>query len=282
MVIDDTAELGLPCRLTMDCVMWAIRKLDWNPASHLTNPPASPMLASGPSRGRMTSFPTFPGTTQAAEYVRDNLRWSVRESSSLRPNLLPLHFMAYCPEFDHIVEMQFAHTVHVPEMVPRLVETVYNPRLRTAVTSRLRDAPPFRVMRSSIKMSLPLYVPPMRGGRERKKREVVHFQNFTSTEMAAEHRPRPLPEDHLILCLSFKLGVATRYAKDSNIPEMVQVIFYAMVMKEVAERNITCKISAGCLMWACSSCIGILLSFGSRTSSTGSGEPNLRTNEPVR
>ena len=30
-VIDDVAELGLSCRLTMDVVMWAIQKLDWGP-----------------------------------------------------------------------------------------------------------------------------------------------------------------------------------------------------------------------------------------------------------
>ena len=48
-------------------------------------------------------------------------------------------------------------------------------------------------------------------------------------------RPRPLPEDHLILWPSFDLGVATQYAEDSKIPEMVQAIFYAMVVNEVAE-----------------------------------------------
>ncbi|KAJ8438014.1 hypothetical protein Cgig2_029995 [Carnegiea gigantea] len=68
IVIDDAAELGLSCRLTIDCVM-------------------------------------------------DNLYSSMRESSSLRPNLLPLHFTAYCPEFDHIMAMQFAHAAHILEMV---------------------------------------------------------------------------------------------------------------------------------------------------------------------
>ena len=31
MVIDNVAELGLSCRLTVDCVMWVMRKLDWVP-----------------------------------------------------------------------------------------------------------------------------------------------------------------------------------------------------------------------------------------------------------
>jgi len=31
MVINNVAELGLLHWLTMDCVMWAMRKLDWGP-----------------------------------------------------------------------------------------------------------------------------------------------------------------------------------------------------------------------------------------------------------
>ncbi|KAJ8428791.1 hypothetical protein Cgig2_009976 [Carnegiea gigantea] len=272
MVIDEAAVLSLSRRLAMDCVIWAMRKLDWGPveawlgdndrrlriaqASHPADPPANPVLAGSPSRGRTTSFPSFHDTVQAAEYVRDNLRWSVRETSSLRPNVLPLHFTADSPEFDHIVAMQFAYAAHILEMLqaifydmvindvaklrlirketgkslmldlrtsskmlklPRLVETVYHPQPRPVVASRQRDVPPpIERTRSSIKIPIPLWV------------------------LAYKcHCPRPLPEDHLILCLSFDLGVATRYAQDSNIPEMVQVIFYGMVVNEVAEWGIT-------------------------------------------
>ncbi|KAJ8420864.1 hypothetical protein Cgig2_021280 [Carnegiea gigantea] len=75
MVVDDAAELGVSRRLIMDCMMWAIRKLDLNPveswledidcrlrkaqASPLANPPANPVLPSGPMERRITSFPTF-------------------------------------------------------------------------------------------------------------------------------------------------------------------------------------------------------------------------------
>ena len=62
--------------------------------------------------------------------------------------------------------------------------------------------------------------------------------------VTSAQRPRPLLEDHLILYPTFDLGVATQYTQDSNIPEMVQAIFYAMVVNEVAERGITCRISA--------------------------------------
>ncbi|KAJ8444098.1 hypothetical protein Cgig2_025099 [Carnegiea gigantea] len=99
MVIDDAPELGLSRRLTMDVVMWAMRKLDWGlleawlgnndqrllraQASRPTDSPANLVLASSSSRGRMSSFPSFRDIVQAAEYIRDNLRWSKRETSSL-------------------------------------------------------------------------------------------------------------------------------------------------------------------------------------------------------
>ena len=38
--------------------------------------------------------------------------------------------------------------------------------------------------------------------------------------------------------------MATWYAQDSNIPEMVQAIFYAMVVNEAEERGTTYRISA--------------------------------------
>ena len=42
---------------------------------------------------------------------------SVRESSKLRTNLLPLNFAGLCPKFDHPTAMQFAHAAHIPDMV---------------------------------------------------------------------------------------------------------------------------------------------------------------------
>ena len=59
---------------------------------------------------------------------------------------------------------------------------------------------------------------------------------------------KAFPRDHLILCPSFDLGVATRHVEDFNIPAMVQAIFYAMILN-VVERGITCKIMARCLLW---------------------------------
>ncbi|KAJ8437663.1 hypothetical protein Cgig2_028601 [Carnegiea gigantea] len=96
-------------------------------------------------------------------------------------------------------------------------------------------------------------MPPSNPLEKRKQREMVCCLNFTSTEMAVEYHPRPLPEDHLVLCPSFDLRMATWYAQDSNIPEMVQATFYAMAMNMVAERGIMCRILAK-LMGARSLC----------------------------
>jgi len=90
MVVHDAAELGISHRLTMNCVMWAMRKLDWGPveswlgdtdrrlkkahASRLANPSVGPAPLGGLMGRRTTSFPTFQNTMNAAEYVRDNLR----------------------------------------------------------------------------------------------------------------------------------------------------------------------------------------------------------------
>ncbi|KAJ8451345.1 hypothetical protein Cgig2_014117 [Carnegiea gigantea] len=167
MVIDNAAKLGLSRRLNMDCVMWVMRKLDWGPVeawlgdtarrlqraqtSRPTDPPINPVLAGGPSRRRTTSFPSFRDTVQAAEYVRGNLCWSVRETSSLYPNLLPLHFTAYCPEFDHIVAMQFAHAAHIPEMVQAIFYAMV-----------INDATKLRLIRRETRESLMLDLRKMR------------------------------------------------------------------------------------------------------------------------
>ncbi|KAJ8420554.1 hypothetical protein Cgig2_014917 [Carnegiea gigantea] len=131
--VDDASKLGLSRKLTIDVVMWAMRKLDWGPveawlgdndqrlqtaqASGLADSPANPVLADSPSRRRTSYFPSFCDTIQAAEYVWDNLHWSERETSSICPNLLPWNIPAYCVEFNHIVAMQFAHATHIPKMV---------------------------------------------------------------------------------------------------------------------------------------------------------------------
>ncbi|KAJ8420923.1 hypothetical protein Cgig2_018954 [Carnegiea gigantea] len=66
---------------------------------------------------------------------------------------------------------------------------------------------------------------------------------------ASALRPNPLPADYHDLCPSFNLGVATQYAQNSNIPVMVQAIFYAMVVNDAVELGVTSRLSMECMMW---------------------------------
>ena len=60
--------------------------------------------------------------------------------------------------------------------------------------------------------------------------------------------PRPLLLDYSGLCPSFDLEVVRRYAHDSYIPEMVPVIFYAMVIDDAAEVGLSRRRTMDCVM----------------------------------
>jgi len=62
--------------------------------------------------------------------------------------------------------------------------------------------------------------------------------------------PRTLTSDYHGLCPRFDLGVATRYAHDSNSTEMVQIIFYTMVIDDAIELGISCRLTMYCMMCA--------------------------------
>ncbi|KAJ8452457.1 hypothetical protein Cgig2_000046 [Carnegiea gigantea] len=95
-----------------------------------------------------------------------------------------------------------------------------------------------------------------RGARERT--EMNLFPNFANTEHAAEFvlrepsapGPRPLPSYYRGLYPCLDLGVAMLYAHDSHIPEMVQAIFYAMVVDDATELGLFRQLTMDCMMWA--------------------------------
>jgi len=62
--------------------------------------------------------------------------------------------------------------------------------------------------------------------------------------------PMLFPLDYHDLCSHFDLGVATWYAHDSNIPEMVQAIFCAMVIDDAVELGLSRRLTIDCVMWA--------------------------------
>jgi len=62
-------------------------------------------------------FPNFLSIEQAVEYVWENFLWSLRESSTLRPSLLLENHHGFCPNFNLLVAMPYAHSSHIPEMI---------------------------------------------------------------------------------------------------------------------------------------------------------------------
>ncbi|KAJ8441084.1 hypothetical protein Cgig2_000345 [Carnegiea gigantea] len=100
-------------------------------------------------------------------------------------------------------------------------------------------------------------------GPRSERRKMIFLPNFTSTEQAAEYirdtfrwplressalHLNLLPEDYHGLCLGFDLSMATQYAHNSSIPEMVQAIFYAIVLNDTAGLGLSNKIDMNCTM----------------------------------
>ncbi|KAJ8420253.1 hypothetical protein Cgig2_014907 [Carnegiea gigantea] len=67
-----------------------------------------------------------------------------------------------------------------------------------------------------------------------------------------------LLENHHDLCPNFDLLMAIRYAHNSCIPDMMQAIFYAMVLNDAAELGLSSRIAVDCMICEYSSTPSIL------------------------
>jgi len=61
-------------------------------------------------------LPNFFSTEQATEYVKENFLWSLKESFTLRPSLLPENHHGLSLNFDLLMAMQYAHNSRILEM----------------------------------------------------------------------------------------------------------------------------------------------------------------------
>ncbi|KAJ8440230.1 hypothetical protein Cgig2_023995 [Carnegiea gigantea] len=162
------------------------------------------------------AFPPFRETEEMDDYARENFRWHWRKVSHLRRPL----------------------SENYRELYPHFVLSKAEDAVRDFELPEMRE-------------------------RQRKRRKMILFPNFTSTEQATEYVrdtfrwslreslalcPNPLPEDYHGLFLGFDLSMVTQYAHDSNISEMVQAIFYAMVLNNTAELGLSCRIDMNCII----------------------------------
>ncbi|KAJ8432949.1 LOW QUALITY PROTEIN: hypothetical protein Cgig2_020579 [Carnegiea gigantea] len=108
--------------------------------------------------------------------------------------------------------------------LPKLVQASF-------YTMLLNDAVGLDIVGEFIAADLKASLEGLRWERWSERRKMILFPNFTNTK-----------EDYHGLWLSFNLDVATWYAHDSDIPEMVQAIVYAMVLNDKAELGLSCRI----------------------------------------
>lgn len=64
--------------------------------------------------------------------------------------------------------------------------------------------------------------------------------NFEWDRRGVSFPPLPLPDDHQALCPDFKLAEAEEATRYFRLPELPQVIFYVMLLNEVARLGMLC------------------------------------------
>ncbi|KAJ8432190.1 hypothetical protein Cgig2_013732 [Carnegiea gigantea] len=112
-------------------------------------------------------FPNFLSTQQVAEYVRDSFNWSLRESSTLRPNLLPKNHHDLCPNFDLLVAMRYAHSSDIPKMIQAIFYAmVLNKAAGLGLSSRILWGIEDRISRAHIPHLVDLIAHPLACGPE--------------------------------------------------------------------------------------------------------------------
>ncbi|KAJ8429572.1 hypothetical protein Cgig2_023778 [Carnegiea gigantea] len=170
------------------------------------------------------AFPPIYNTREMADHVRESFVWHWRRAS--RP---PRSLPEDCPRFS-LPEAEGAATdFELPEMVQA---TFYVMLLNEAVELGVV----LGFMAEGLKSALAA--------------EYVRDHFRWSLRDPMDPGPRPLPSNDHGLCPCFDLKVARRYAHDSHIPEMVSVIFYAIIIDDAAKLGLSRRLTMDVVMWA--------------------------------
>ncbi|KAJ8429990.1 hypothetical protein Cgig2_033915 [Carnegiea gigantea] len=185
--------------------------------------------------------PLFIKEEQAAEYVGDHFRWSLRDPWALGPRPLPSDYHNLCRRFDLGVATRYAHDSNTPEMVQIIfyamviddaAELALSRRLTMDCASRPVDPPTNPVLASNPSWERTTSFPSFRDTVQRRSMLVqpslVREGNIKpSSELAPLHFTTYYPEfDHIVVM---------QFAHATYMPEMVQAIFYAVVINDVAK-----------------------------------------------
>ncbi|KAJ8420400.1 hypothetical protein Cgig2_028072 [Carnegiea gigantea] len=203
---------------------------------------------------------------EMADFKRESFRWHWRRATR-PPRPLPTDYRDLCPRFSLSKAERAALDFELSKMVQAIFYAMLlNDAIELGIVSGFLASD----LRSSLEglrwTSFEAWLSrTSRDLREAQLRQRNMPSEACGTEQAAEYvqdtfrwtlressapGPKPLLMDYHGLCPRFDLRVAARYAHNSNILEMVQAIFYAMVVDDAAELGLSRRLTMDCMMWA--------------------------------
>ncbi|KAJ8432238.1 hypothetical protein Cgig2_007639 [Carnegiea gigantea] len=191
------------------------------------------------------AFPPLYDSREMAGYVKESFLWCWRRA--LRPpHPLLEDYYVLCPHFSLTEAEGAVADFELPEMVQ---VTFYAMLLNEAVELGVvcgfmaegRKSALVRISSCGSRLVRSEWLAATLGTEQAAEYVRDHFR-WTLTDPSVPS-PWPLLSDYRDLCPRFDLGVAMRCARDSNIPEMVQTIFYAMVIDDTAEFGLSHRLT---------------------------------------
>ncbi|KAJ8435881.1 LOW QUALITY PROTEIN: hypothetical protein Cgig2_008421 [Carnegiea gigantea] len=201
-------------------------------------PPFIVMTTRGEDRLAMIVKASISSTEEMADHVRETFWWHLR-SISCSSCPLPEDYQELCPRFALSEAEGAARDFSLPEMAT-FYATLLNDAVELGIASEFLAADLNASLEGLRWAPFASWMHHRTGGRVRPGYFSLAFKGLSAQTRSLEHHG---------LCPSFDLSEVTRYANDSNIPEMVQAIFYAMVLNVVAELGLACRLTMDCMMW---------------------------------
>ncbi|KAJ8419437.1 hypothetical protein Cgig2_027357 [Carnegiea gigantea] len=157
------------------------------------------------------------------EYVTRHFAWD-RRGVAFPPLPLPKDFQALCPGFE-LAMAEEAVEYHELSDLPQLYgDRIFEARFRPKVGSGESSGTGSQKEGSGVEPE-----------DEDSAIEKAASQSFIWRWRSASHPPRPLLEDFHVLCPCFSLSEVEGTVADFELPEIVQAIFYAMLLNEAVE-----------------------------------------------
>ncbi|KAJ8434070.1 hypothetical protein Cgig2_007585 [Carnegiea gigantea] len=192
------------------------------------------------------------------EFVLHHFSWD-RRGKAFPSSPLPKNFRTLCSDFELVVAKQVAKNYGLPELPqvifyamllyeaerPGVLDRVYEARFCQRVAREKMRRPTVRERargeRSVLVRVVSMTFPPIHN-----TREMANYvrETFIWRWRSISRPPHLLPEDFHMLCPRFSLVEAKGAAAEFELPEIVQVTFYAILLNEAFELGVAHKYTA--------------------------------------